>query len=171
MTNYIVVCVLCFSGCPIKAKKSKWKSMPFYNRHILQSYILINHLFCISHVIKEHMLFYDVTMRDDIFVGQKWKWTPPVIGDVHPFVDIVPICPFFPCGAYSFKTNCPPYCPPLNKKNRASKISMPWNLVIMAEWRGFEPPLGCPTNDLANRPLQPLEYHSESLEKRDDRPR
>ena len=30
----------------------------------------------------------------------------------------------------------------------------------MAEWRGFEPPRGCPPNDLANRPLEPLEYHT-----------
>ena len=31
----------------------------------------------------------------------------------------------------------------------------------LAEWEGFEPSLGRPTNDLANRPLQPLEYHSD----------
>ena len=30
----------------------------------------------------------------------------------------------------------------------------------MAEWVGFEPTHGYPSNDLANRPLQPLEYHS-----------
>ena len=30
----------------------------------------------------------------------------------------------------------------------------------VAEWRGFEPPRPCEPNDLANRPLQPLEYHS-----------
>ena len=30
----------------------------------------------------------------------------------------------------------------------------------MAEWRGFEPPRPYDPNDLANRPLQPLEYHS-----------
>ena len=41
--------------------------------------------------------------------------------------------------------------PPGAKKNRASVFRMPWKLVIMAEWRGFEPPLGCPTNDLAKR--------------------
>ena len=33
----------------------------------------------------------------------------------------------------------------------------------MAEWRGFEPPRPCEPNDLANRPLQPLEYHSRKL--------
>ena len=32
---------------------------------------------------------------------------------------------------------------------------------LLAEWEGFEPSLGRPTNDLANRPLQPLEYHSD----------
>ena len=30
----------------------------------------------------------------------------------------------------------------------------------MAEWVGFEPTHGYPSNDLANRPLQPLEYYS-----------
>ena len=30
----------------------------------------------------------------------------------------------------------------------------------MAEWVGFEPTHACASNDLANRPLQPLEYHS-----------
>ena len=30
----------------------------------------------------------------------------------------------------------------------------------MAEWEGFEPSQPCDSNDLANRPLQPLEYHS-----------
>ena len=30
----------------------------------------------------------------------------------------------------------------------------------MAEWVGFEPTHGYPPNDLANRPLEPLEYHS-----------
>ena len=30
----------------------------------------------------------------------------------------------------------------------------------MAEWEGFEPSHACASNDLANRPLQPLEYHS-----------
>ena len=33
-------------------------------------------------------------------------------------------------------------------------------LFKMAEWVGFEPTHGYPSNDLANRPLQPLEYHS-----------
>ena len=32
----------------------------------------------------------------------------------------------------------------------------------MAEQRGFEPPQPCDPNDLANRPLQPLEYCSKS---------
>ena len=31
---------------------------------------------------------------------------------------------------------------------------------VVAEWRGFEPPRPYDPNDLANRPLQPLEYHS-----------
>ena len=34
-------------------------------------------------------------------------------------------------------------------------------LLIMAEWERFELSRGLPPpNDLANRPLQPLEYHS-----------
>ena len=36
-----------------------------------------------------------------------------------------------------------------------------WQLnFFMAEWEGFEPSQPCDSNDLANRPLQPLEYHS-----------
>ncbi len=35
-----------------------------------------------------------------------------------------------------------------------------YNSLKMAEWVGFEPTHGYPSNDLANRPLQPLEYHS-----------
>ena len=30
----------------------------------------------------------------------------------------------------------------------------------MAEWERFELSQPCDSNDLANRPLQPLEYHS-----------
>ena len=30
----------------------------------------------------------------------------------------------------------------------------------MAEWERFELSHACASNDLANRPLQPLEYHS-----------
>ena len=34
------------------------------------------------------------------------------------------------------------------------------SLYMVAEWEGFEPSQPCDSNDLANRPLQPLEYHS-----------
>ena len=33
----------------------------------------------------------------------------------------------------------------------------------MAEWVGFEPTHACAPNDLANRPLEPLEYHSVNI--------
>lgn len=36
-------------------------------------------------------------------------------------------------------------------------------VFVVAEWKGFEPLRGyniSPPNDLANRPLRPLEYHS-----------
>ena len=34
---------------------------------------------------------------------------------------------------------------------------------FMAEWEGFEPSQPCDSNDLANRPLQPLEYCSKKM--------
>ncbi len=55
----------------------------------------------------------------------------------------------------------------IRKNDRASEIQCPVSCEL-AEWRGFEPPLGCPTNDLANRPLQPLEYHSGTRERPSD---
>ena len=45
-------------------------------------------------------------------------------------------------------------------ENRASKSPDARKLCKMAEWERFELSQPCDSNDLANRPLQPLEYHS-----------
>ena len=43
--------------------------------------------------------------------------------------------------------------------NKKSHLQVAF-LLLVAEWEGFEPSRPCDPNDLANRPLQPLEYHS-----------
>ena len=50
--------------------------------------------------------------------------------------------------------------PHLQKNNRTPDFSDARNHCKMAEWERFELSQPCDSNDLANRPLQPLEYHS-----------
>ena len=47
-----------------------------------------------------------------------------------------------------------------HKQEKSTKPKFDASLFKMAEQRGFEPPQPCDPNDLANRPLQPLEYCS-----------
>ena len=47
-----------------------------------------------------------------------------------------------------------------HKQEKSTKPKFGASLFKMAEQRGFEPPQPCDPNDLANRPLQPLEYCS-----------
>ena len=47
-----------------------------------------------------------------------------------------------------------------HKQEKSIKPKFDASFSKMAEQRGFEPPQPCDPNDLANRPLQPLEYCS-----------
>ena len=61
-----------------------------------------------------------------------------------------------------FQTKLPHKSPHRQKNNRASDFSDARNPCKMAEREGFEPSQPCDSNDLANRPLQPLEYRSKN---------